>query len=271
VTNGTLTINTRAITLTSADDEKHYDGTPLTNDTVTQTGDGFVEGEGIYITVTGRRTNEGEANNTFTYAMDYGTLESNYDITKVYGKLKVTEVEGDLAVYHKLTIIYQYEDGTLIKTFERDYMEEQPYSVTSDKITGYRPDAEVVKGIMGKTDITLTVTYYSTTHTLTVNFVSIVDGEPVADPVSMKLGAGDNYTVFVPALEGYTVLKDKVTGTMPDHDHSIKVFLTPEGANSELTSKLGGNGGDYSPIEIDDFGTPLGVADSILGGGEIIE
>ena len=29
--------------------------------------------------------------------------------------------------------------------------------------------------------------------------------------------------------------------------------------------------GDAEPVELDNYGTPLGVADSILGGGEIIE
>ena len=267
ITNSTLKITRRNITLTSGDAEKHYDGTPLTNTEVVETGDGFVEGEGVNITVTGRRTNEGESANTFIYAMAGYTLADNYNITPVYGTLKVTEVEGELVEYHKLTITYQYEDGTLIKTFEKEYMTGKPYSVTSDKIASYAPDTQVVKGYMGTEDISITVTYTATTHTLTVYFVSILDGSPVAEPATLQLNNGAAYTIYVPAVEGYMSMADKVYGTMPDHDQSIKVFLTPEG----MENTLEGGSGDYAPIEIEDFGTPLGVADTILGGGEVIE
>ena len=30
-------------------------------------------------------------------------------------------------------------------------------------------------------------------------------------------------------------------------------------------------GGGYNDVELDDYGTPLGVPESILGGGEVIE
>jgi F0F1-type ATP synthase epsilon subunit len=267
VNNGALEITKRNITLTSGDAEKHYDGTALTNSEVKQTGDDFVEGEGVNITVTGRRTSEGSSYNTFTYAMAGHTQAGNYNITPVYGTLTVTEIEGELVVYHKLTITYQYEDGTVIKTFEKDYMEGKPYYVVSDRITGYTADTQVVKGLMDTADINITVTYTTSFHTLTVNFVSIVDGQPVAQPATLQLNNGDGYTVYVPAVEGYTAAVDKVIGTMPDHDTTLKVFLTPDG----IGTILGGEVGRYSPIEIEDFGTPLGVGDSILGGGEIIE
>ena len=53
---GTLTISKRSVTLTSADDEKVYDGKALTNDEVTVSGDGFVTGEGATYDVTGTIT-----------------------------------------------------------------------------------------------------------------------------------------------------------------------------------------------------------------------
>ena len=43
---GTLTIEKRNVTLTSATDSKEYDGTPLTNKDVTVGGNGFADGEG---------------------------------------------------------------------------------------------------------------------------------------------------------------------------------------------------------------------------------
>ena len=286
VNNGTLNITPRSITLTSADGEKKYDSTALTNDTVTITGDEFVEGEGVNITVTGRQTAVGESENTFTYAMKSGTLAGNYEITTVYGKLKVTEApatatggtgnnagtEEEEVTYHKLTITYQYEDGTVIKTFTQDYMSGTAYSVASGKVDGHTPDVAVVKGTMGNNDVNVTVTYSETEYTLTVKYVSLANGTEVAKAVTMKLKAGDNYTVFTPAVEGYTAQADKVTGEMPDSNRTITVFMTPDGA--ELGEGLGGStgkGGGYNGVEIDDFGTPLGIADTILGGGEIIE
>ncbi|MBO5131652.1 MAG: hypothetical protein J6C20_01110, partial [Paludibacteraceae bacterium] len=53
---GQLTISKRTVTLTSADDEKVYDGTALTNDEVTVSGDGFATGEGATYDVTGTQT-----------------------------------------------------------------------------------------------------------------------------------------------------------------------------------------------------------------------
>ena len=270
IENGTLEITKRDITLTSGNAEKPYDGTPLTNNEIAETGEGFAEGEGVNITVTGRITAEGEADNTFTYSMTGRTLASNYNITPVYGKLKVTPSEGELAEHHKLTITYQYEDGTVIRIFTNDYMEGSSYSVTSEKISGYTADAQAVRGVMGTADINETVTYIASEYTLTVRFVSVTDGKEVTAPVTMQLRSGDNFTVFIPAVEGYGLLsdKDRVTGNMPDSDRTITVYLLAEG--DEATLGLG-TGGTLSPIEIDDFGTPLGIADSILGGGEVIE
>lgn len=90
VTDGSLTITKRDVTLTSATDEKEYDGTPLTNDKITVGGDGFVSGEGVRYDVTGSQTKVGFSENTFTYTLTGATLESNYNITTSFGTLTVT-------------------------------------------------------------------------------------------------------------------------------------------------------------------------------------
>ena len=95
---GTLTINKRSVTLTSASDSKVYDGTALTNDKVTVSGDGFVEGEGATYDVTGSRTDVGESDNTFTYTLNKGTKADNYTIEKTEGKLKVTPFTDKVVV-----------------------------------------------------------------------------------------------------------------------------------------------------------------------------
>lgn len=86
----TYTIAPRLVTLTSASAEKEYDGKPLTNGDVTA--DGFVNGDGVTITVTGTQTEVGSSDNTFTYEpKDNNTNLSNYEIKPIYGKLTVTE------------------------------------------------------------------------------------------------------------------------------------------------------------------------------------
>ena len=93
---GKLTISKRNVTLTSASDEKVYDGNALTNDTVTA--DGFVEGQGATYNVTGTITNVGEKANVFEYSLNKGTKADNYNITKTEGTLKVTPVTDEVTV-----------------------------------------------------------------------------------------------------------------------------------------------------------------------------
>lgn len=94
---GALTITPRKITVTSATDQKTYDGTPLTNSAVTaeatepETYNPFVGNEGLVYHVNGSRLDEGSSDNTFTYDAKEGTDLTNYLITKVVGKLTVTK------------------------------------------------------------------------------------------------------------------------------------------------------------------------------------
>lgn len=85
----TYTITPRDVTLTSGSAEKEYDGTPLTNNTVTA--EGFVNGEGATYNVTGTQTEVGSSENNFTYTLNSDTKASNYRITTQYGTLTVTE------------------------------------------------------------------------------------------------------------------------------------------------------------------------------------
>lgn len=95
-----ISIIQRKITLTSAKDEKFYDGTALTNDTIVVGGeDEFVEGEGIAsYTVTGAQTEAGESDNVFDYTLKENTKLGNYEIQKEFGKLKVKPVDTEVVV-----------------------------------------------------------------------------------------------------------------------------------------------------------------------------
>ena len=95
----TIEVTKCDVTLTSASDEKVYDGIALTNNTVTVGGDGFVEGEGATYDVTGTATNVSDTqanNNKFTYTLNGNTKPDNYNITTVEGTLTITPVAIEL-------------------------------------------------------------------------------------------------------------------------------------------------------------------------------
>ena len=95
---GQLTISKRDVTLTSASDEKVYDRTPLTNHSVTPSGDGFAKDEGATYDFTGSQTDVGESDNSFTYTLNRNTNPDNYNIKVVSGKLKVTPFTDEVTV-----------------------------------------------------------------------------------------------------------------------------------------------------------------------------
>ena len=101
IEDGQLEIGKRTVKLTSASAKKEYDGTPLTKKDVTESGDGFVKGEGAAYDVTGTITNVGKTGNKFTYTLNEGTKAKNYEITTEEGTLEVTP--GKIADYVTLT------------------------------------------------------------------------------------------------------------------------------------------------------------------------
>ena len=96
--NTSYEITPRKVIMTSADDTKVYDGNALTKNKVTESGNGFVEGEGATYDVTGYQTDVGFSNNTFSYKLNKGTLASNYTIETKEGKLEVTPFTDKVTV-----------------------------------------------------------------------------------------------------------------------------------------------------------------------------
>ena len=88
---GTITIEKRAVTLTSEGGSKKYDGTALTKPDVSVEGS-FAEGEVMEVTASGSATNveDGQVTNTITVLKGDTYKDSNYTITKTEGKLSIT-------------------------------------------------------------------------------------------------------------------------------------------------------------------------------------
>ena len=134
----TYEITKRHVTLTSADDEKVYDGSALTNDTVTVGGDKFAKKEGATYNVTGMQIEKGSSNNTFTYTLNEGTLAGNYDIETFEGTLKVTAFENEVVVTIK------GNKGTV--TYDGNPHSVEGYVITDISNKLYKADYIGVKG-----------------------------------------------------------------------------------------------------------------------------
>ena len=97
---GNLTILPRTVKLTSETASKEYDGMPLTRPDVSVTGDGFVSGEVTGITATGSVTyvSDGTVENTITYTTGAAFREANYEITKLPGRLSITQSSNAIVI-----------------------------------------------------------------------------------------------------------------------------------------------------------------------------
>ena len=128
----TYEITKRHVTLTSADAEKVYDGSALTNDTVTVGGDKFAKKEGATYNVTGNQTEVGSSENTFTYELKSNTTASNYNIEVKFGELKVTPFTD------KVTVTIKGHEDTA--TYDGNPHSVEGYEVTNISNELYKKD-----------------------------------------------------------------------------------------------------------------------------------
>ena len=104
ITNGSVAISKAKVTLQSANLEKEYDGTALTNkkggeeQTPLAVESGWAEGEGAAYTFTGSQTLVGGSPNAFSYTLNENTKEGNYDISVILGQLTVTNRQAQYQV-----------------------------------------------------------------------------------------------------------------------------------------------------------------------------
>ena len=231
VEDGSLTITKRDVTLTSASASKPYDGTPLTKDTVTVGGDDFANGEGATYNVTGSQTEVGESANAFTYTLNNNTKESNYNITKHEGKLKITAADS---VAYKVEHYKQNLDGSYNNT-PNDI---DPLSGTAGTLTaaaakdypGFTPGTVTQEKIKSDGTTTIKIQYTRNSYTLTINYV-YRDGSKAAESHIETILYGKDYSVTSPKISGYTADKLVVSGTMPADNRTVTVTYTKNGGH----------------------------------------
>ena len=104
ITNGSVAISKAKVTLQSANLEKEYDGTALTNknggedQTPLAVESGWAEGEGAAYTFTGSQTLVGGSPNAFSYTLNENTKADNYEISVIPGQLTVTNRQAQYQV-----------------------------------------------------------------------------------------------------------------------------------------------------------------------------
>ena len=224
VEDGQLAIEKRKVTLTSASDEKVYDGTALKNNEVTVGGDGFATGEGAAYDVTGSRTNVGESDNTFTYKLNKGTKADNYDITTKEGTLKVTPVTDKVTVKIKGNNDKFKYDGSK-KTVEGYKVVDISNKLYTEKDFEFSGTDKVSGTDAGSYDMGMTAGDFAN---ISKNFANVVfeveDGQLVIEKrkVTMTSDSGSK------AYDGEALTKKHVT-------ESEDGFVKGEGASYDVT------------------------------------
>ena len=181
----TYQITKRTVKLTSGSDSKTYDGTPLVKHDVTVSEGGFADVEGATYSYTGTQTDAGSSENTFTYALNEGTLASNYEITTANGTLTVeavkTEVKVEITGYTD-TVTY---DGQVhsVSGYDVTNISNKLYSDTAISFTG---TAVVSRIVAGTSYMGLTAAQFSNTSANFTNVTFVVhDGWLKIDPKSI--------------------------------------------------------------------------------------
>ena len=228
VKNGELKINPRAVTLTSDGGEKIYDGQPLTNSTVTVSGDGFAEGEGAAYNVTGSQTKVGSSENTFTYTLNENTKVSNYEITTELGKLTVTPVTDEVVV----TIIGKTDSvtyngaaqsvtGYKIKSISNPIYTEKDLAFTGEAVAK-GTDANTYKMGLSETQ------FKNISDNFTNVKFDVTDGSLEIAPMDLTITAGSDSKAY----DGTPLTSDKFDNTKPaDGDTVASVTLTGSQTN----------------------------------------
>ena len=231
IVDGKLNIAQRKVLMTSADDEKVYDGTPLTNSTVTVTGDGFAEGEGAAYTVTGNQLDEGSSNNSFTYELNEGTLAANYIIETKEGELTVKPILTEITITAN-SGEKMYDGSALINggyTFTSGIL------VDGDVLTAVVEGSQLNAGSSANVVKSYRVMRSETDVTANYRFAESVDGKLTVTARKVVMTSADDEKVY----DGTPLTNDEITVTGDG-------FIEGEGVTYDVTGKRKDIGWSYN-------------------------
>lgn len=160
----------------------------------------------------------------------YTTLNGNSGVTYDYDTVTYTAPEKPTP--HKVTVKYQYEDGSeAAPDAVEEHFNGKDFSINSPEIADYTPDIKTVFGTMGNQDQTYIVIYKPnppepTKPTVTIHYV-YEDGSPAADDYIAELEPNTFFEVPSPEIENYTPDQDKITDTIGGEDLEYFVHYKP--------------------------------------------
>ena len=208
---GTLTVDKRTLTVTTASAEKAYDGAALTGGEASVTG--LADGETATVTATGSIENVGSAPNTYT--ISWGTADSgNYTIVESLGTLTVNKNSTPIQVTSaSLTAVYDGHPHYDTEASMTGVPAGLDYSVGTDAVqyeAGSSPNTvyyEISKGGMDVTSWFTNITVTEGTLTVTKAPLTVAtdgrsktyDGTPLTCDTYHVTGlvAGESITVTV--------------------------------------------------------------------------
>ena len=136
------------------------------------------------------------------------TVKVNGTETDVYSGTVTEDIEA-VVEYTKnsynVNITYVIAEGTAAApaAVDEDVEYGESYEYVSPAVTGYTPDVEKVAGTMGTDDVGVTVTYALNEYTVTVDY-SGAPADKQHEDVTATVKHGEDFTVSVPAIDGYT-------------------------------------------------------------------
>ena len=133
-----------------------------------------------------------------------------------YAGLDSVLITSDISSY-VLTVRYQYSNGEIINEVTKTLINGTKYSIDSPSIVGYNPDKLLVSGEIDGKDKLEVVTYETSRHKLTVNYVN-ESLEPIYQSYERYYNYGDYYQVESPQIFEMDADRKFVTGTMLDED-----------------------------------------------------
>ena len=190
---GKLEIQKRTVIMTSGNGKKVYDGKPLTNSTVTVTGDGFATGEGATYDVTGSQLSVGKSENEFTYALNKNTLAENYTIETHFGELEVTQLTDKVVVMivgNTKTETYDGAEKTVtgyrVASISNALYKESDFEYKADKDVATETDAgKYMMGLAAEDFHNLNGNFENVTFEVTNGWLEIL-------PAAITITAKDN-------------------------------------------------------------------------------
>ena len=171
----------RDVTLTSGTTSRKYDGTALSNNTVTVSGSGWLSGKEATYSDFATITDKGSKKNAFTYTLAAGELATDYCVTIDTGKLTVNCREITITAASLTNIPY---DGNVHSS--------SAFTVTGDGMVSGETVTPVIEGSIqfpSQSPQTNAITSYTfTPATTTDNYcVTTVDGALTMECVSKTI------------------------------------------------------------------------------------